>query len=277
MRNGFSFKGQHINKFGVTVKTVDRPAEPAAKEELYDSSDMDGSHDFNGNERRKYYSDRTIKVDIAVTAENLHALQKKIGKIVRCIMGEGELVFDDMPNVKWYGRVVDSVSYAPEHGGKNTILSISFKVKPFSELVFDVPDGPFLDSDVELDSEIPLDFDEYFVFKGEGTYTVTNIGNMPTKPIIGVLDCVNGITISCNDRKITVKSGGNFIIDCIHEQVYIEALDGRKSLMNKTDGLFFELAPGGNSIVITGNATVEVSYTPNYMYDANLDDTGLED
>lgn len=277
MRNGFRFKEHHANEFGVTVKTIDRPIEPSAKEELYDSSDMDGEHDFNSNERRRYYSNRVVKVEMAVTADNLNELQKKLGKIARWIMGEGELVFDDMPNVKWHGRVVDSVSYKPENGGKNTVLSISFKVKPFSELAFDVPDGPILDSDIELDSDVPLDFEEYFTFEGAGTYTVTNIGNMPTKPIIEVSDCIAGITISCNGRGITVNANDDFTIDCIHEQVYIETLEGRESLMNKTKGLFFELAAGDNTITIVGDADVEIGYTPNYMYDADLGDIGLED
>lgn len=278
MRNGFSFKGCHSSEFDVTVKTLDRPVEPTAKEQLHEPSDMDGEHDFNGSERRRYYSGRVIKVEMAVTADNLSALQKKLGKIARWIMGEGELIFDDMPNVKWYGRVVDSVSYKPENGGKNTVLSISFKVKPFSELAFDVPDGPLLDSDIELDSDIPLDFDEYFTFNGTGTYTVTNIGNVFTKPIIEVSDCINGITISCNGKTITVKTKEeDFTIDCIRQQVYIETLDGKESLMNKTEGEFFELSPGDNTIIITGDATVEVGYTPQYMYDADLEDLGLKD
>ncbi len=277
MRNGFRFKGQHASEFGVTVKTLDRPVEPTAKEQLHEPSDMDGEHDFNGSERRRYYSGRVIKVEMAVTADDLSALQKKLGKIARWIMGEGELIFDDMPNVKWQGRVVDSVSYKPENGGKNTVLSISFKVKPFSELAFDVPDGPMLDSDIELDSDIPLDFTDYFTFNGAGTYTLKNVGNVPVKPIIEVSDCVNGIAISCNGKTITVNEKEDFTIDCIRQQVYIETLDGKESLMNKTTGEFFELAAGDNTITIAGNATVEVGYTPQYMYDADLDDLGLKD
>lgn len=277
MRNGFSFKGCHSSEFAVTVKTLDRPIEPTAKEQLHEPSDMDGEHDFNGSERRRYYSNRIIKVEIAVTADDLQALQRKLGKIAKWTMGEGELIFDDMPNVKWYGRVVDSVSYKPENGGKNAVLSISFKVKPFSELNFDVPDGPILDSNIELDSDVPLDFTDYFTFEGAGTYTVTNIGNMPTKPVIEVSDCVDGITISCNGKTITVNEKEDFTIDCIRQQVYIEMLDGKESLMNKTEGDFFELVAGDNTITIAGDATVEVGYTANYMYNADLGDIGLKD
>lgn len=45
------------------------------------------------------------------------------------------------------------------------------------------------------------------------------------------------------------------------------------SLMNKTTGEFFELAPGtDNTIIIEGTATVQINYTPKYLYDVDMDD-----
>ena len=53
-----------------------------------------------------------------------------------------------MPFVKWNVRVMDSVSYTPEHDGRKAVLSVTYKAEPFSELIFDALDGPCLDTEI---------------------------------------------------------------------------------------------------------------------------------
>lgn len=271
MRNGFTFNGKHTSEFSrVTVQAKDRPVFPSVKEQVYNADEMDGEYDFSDVSGREYFNTRTFQFEFGIAADNLSDLQKKLSKLSAWFKGRGTLIFDDIPLVKWNVRIVDSVSYMPENGGKKAVLTVSYKAMPFSELVFDVIEGPCLNDEIELDSEIPLDTEEYLTFSGTGTYTnIPNVGDVHIKPVITVTGAAGTVSITCNGVSITVSASGNFVIDCEKEQVY----SGSTSLMTKTTGEFFELAPGtDNTIIIDGNATVQINYTPKFLYSTNLDE-----
>ena len=40
--------------------------------------------------------------------------------------------------------------------------------------------------------------------------------------------------------------------------------------MSSTSGTFFELAPGANVLTVSKSATIEISYEPMYLHDADL-------
>lgn len=270
MRNGFRFNGKHTNEFkGVTVRTTDRPIFPSIKESVVNTDEMNGEYDFSDVSGHEYFNTRTFRMDLMVVSDNISDLQKSLTELSRWFKGRGTLIFDDIPLVKWNARIVDSVSYKPENNGKKAVLSVSYKVKPFSEMVFDMIEGPCLDDDIELDSDIPIGIDEYFTFSGAGTYTnVPNVGDVHVKPVINVTGAKSPFTITNNGVGLTVNHSGNFVIDCEKGQVY----SGNTSLMAKTTGNFFELAPEtDNTIVITGNTTVQINYTPKFLYSADLD------
>lgn len=270
MRSGFTFNNKHTSEFtAVTVRTKDRPVFPAVKELTHSTDDMDGEYDFSDVSGHEYFNTRNFQMEFAVQANNLKDLQKKISKLSRWFKGQGTLIFDDIPFVKWNVRIVDSVSYMPEHGGTKAVLAVTYKAQPFSELIFDVLEGPCLDDDIELDSEWPLDSAEFLTFNGAGTYTnVPNVGDVHVKPIITVTGSAGTFTIGNNGSNITVKHSGSFVIDCEKEIVY----SGDKSLMENVSGTFLELVPDtDNTVTISGNGTVQINYTPQFLYDADLD------
>lgn len=270
MRTGFSFNGKHTSEFnGVAVKTKDRPVFPAVKEQVYSADDMHGEYDFTDISGHEYFNTRTFQIEFGIAADNLSELQKKLSDLSRFFKGRGKLVFDDLPLVKWNVRIVDSVSYMPENGGKKAVLTVSYKAMPFSELIFDILEGVCLDTDIPLDSNIPLDASEFLTFSGSGTYTnVPNISDIHVKPVITVTGSSGAVSISNNGKTITVVHTGDFVIDCEKEIVY----SGGKNLMDKTTGSFFELAPStDNTITIAGSGTVQINYTPQFLYNVNLD------
>lgn len=276
MRNGFTFNGKHTNEFGnVTVKTKDRPIFPAIKEAVYSAAEMNGEYDFSEVSGHEYFETRKFQVDLQVSAENLEQLQKKVSAISKWLKGRGTLIFDDIPLVKWNARVIDSISFMPQNSGKNAVLSVTYKVMPFSELIFDVVNGPCLDEDIELDTKIPLSAAEYLTFGETGTYrNVPNVSDVHVKPVITVTGASGEFVIGNNGQNITVKYTGDFVIDCEKEQVY----SGNENLMPYTNGDFFELSPGlDNTITIAGSGTVQINYTPQFLYDADLDNMNWGD
>ena len=47
--------------------------------------------------------------------------------------------------------------------------------------------------------------------------------------------------------------------------------------MTRVKGVFFELAPGANTFILSAAAKVTVSYEPKFMYDDNFDNIYLGD
>lgn len=91
---------------------------------------------------------------------------------------------------------------------------------------------------------------------------------MHVKPIITVTGATNPFTIGNNGSNITVKRSGDFVIDCEKEIVY----NGDTSVMKDVEGIFFELTPGtDNTIKIVNGGTVQINYTPQFLYDADLE------
>ncbi len=267
MRTGFTFKNKHTNDFGVTARTQSRPIRPETKSQVYETPIMDGEYDFStaNMHGREFYKDRTFKIDLQVIADNLTELQKKLSKLAAWLAGKGDLTFDDTPAVKWEAKVDDTIEYKPEHG-KNAVLSVLFKVKSFAKLVFDVFQGPRLDDDILLGSDIPLDMSEYFTFTGTGehSHTVMNIGEAAVRPVINISGVSGAVTLTCNGHTLTVP--GNCTVDCERQIVTYEDA----SLMSSVSGTFFELAPGANALEVSKTAAVAISYEPRYFHDADL-------
>ncbi len=275
MRMGFSFKGQHSNDFSVTVRTNDRPIRPEMKDTTYNPTNADGEYSFaaanpSGHE---YYNGRVFELEIGVIGKNLSDLQSRLARLSRWLMGSGVLIFDDTPLVKWNARIVEAVSYTPEHYGKEAKLVVKYKVEPFSSLVFDTIDGPCLDDELELDSDVPLDIGEYFRISGAGTNTVKNIGDMPVRPVITVSNATKTVALTVNGITLTVPKSA--VIDC--EKYIVTSSDG-ESLMNKITGDFFELMPGDNDITVVSDeaVTLEIRYEPKYIHNVDTEDMRLD-
>ena len=72
-------------------------------------------------------------------------------------------------------RVIETIDYKPENYGHKAVISVSFKVQTWAALVFDIFDGPILDSqNIKLDDEIPIGPNEYYTITTAGDSTIHN-------------------------------------------------------------------------------------------------------
>lgn len=286
MRFGFTYKGKHSSEFGITAKSKSRPILPSMKYSSFESPAMDGVYDFSASNQygHAFYNDRFFEIQIQVSAKDMRALEKKVSKIAVWLKGKGELVFDDMPFVKWQAKIVSEMGFVPEIRGSATVMTAVFRVEPFSVCFFDTADGPMLESVIELDTNLPVDVPEQFTWSfagAEGQYEsvsktirVVNVGDVEVLPVIRINGQVKNIGIVCGSQILAVDtSGSGFVIDC--KRHIITDADG-VSVMTKAAGNFPEIGIGVSeirlSMSVKGVAEVRVEYTPRFVYDCDFDD-----
>lgn len=273
MRNGFTFNGRHSSEFEVTVKTKSRPLRPSVKEINIDMPCRDGVYDFSEANPygREFFNERIFIMVISVYADNLNKMQNKLSAISLWLTGKGELIFDDIPLVKWYGRIFDEIMYMPEHNGRKTVIEVSFRAEPFGFGVFDT-DGPTLGTEIELDTNIPMQISDFmsFTVKGKGDLNVINFGDRPIRPVIEITGQARGIVLGMGDKSLSFNADGDVSVD--FEKQNVTGENGSIKVL----GDFFEF-PAGNSVLHiensnTSNLTVQLSYVPQFMYSVHFDD-----
>ena len=279
MRSGFKFKDKHSSFFGVTVKTKSRPIRPEAKVYTLDIPCRDGAYDFSEANQagREYFYDRTFVITISVCADNIHTLQDRLSQLSSWLMGSGELIFDDMPNTVWYGRISDEIIYMPNHGGSSATFEVSMRVRPFGKCIFGT-EGPVLDIEMMIDNTIPLALDEtmHYVVSGSGTIAVRNFGERPLRPCIHIQGA-NAVILKLDGKTLSFESKGECIVDFEKQSVIAAGNNVEVS------GEFFEFMPGKNLLYFensgSGAVTIDVSYTPEFNYGVNLEaiDWGEDD
>lgn len=277
MKTGFTFKGKHSDDFGAVVKTVSRPITPEMKAKTYESDVMDGNHDFSCANAygREFYRNRIFTVSVQVSGDELSDIIRKVSRISAWLMGKGELIFDDTPLVRWNARVVNTIDYVPERRGKKAVLSVSFEVAPFAECLFRVADGPILDSDICLDTDMSIDIPSQFYFQPhEENVTVYNMGEWYARPVFTYVsnEAISELGIECNGKTLLIsgipeeRQAVKIVIDFENYTV----TDDVGNLLNFVSGDFFELAPGGNEVNHICNASeysLNVDYRAKYMFD----------
>lgn len=271
MRNGFKFKDRHSSFFGVTVRTKSRPIRPEAKIYTIDMPCRDGAYDFSESNStgREYFYDRTFVITMSVCADNLNLLQDKLSQLSSWLMGSGGLIFDDMPNTVWYGRISDEIIYMPNHGGKSASLEISMRVRPFGKCIFGT-EGPVLDINMTLDNKIPIALDEtvHYTVTGSGNVKVHNFGERPIRPCIHIQDA-GAVILTLNGKTLSFESKGDCNVDFEKQSVTASGANVDVS------GEFFEFMPGANIVHFENSGsdevTIDVSYTPEFNYAVNLE------
>nr|DAZ12939.1 MAG TPA: distal tail protein [Caudoviricetes sp.] len=279
MRAGFSFNGKHSSVFGIDFKTKNRPMDAEMKTYTEDTTLSDGELDFSESNpyHRAFYKDRIIDITLYITSVDLRELQKKLSRVATWLRGSGELIFDDMPYIIWDAKITGQISYAPKIQGRVAEIDVSFRVRPMARCIFDT-EGPSLDDEISLDENLPIGMDEYFTSSFTGakhTMNVLNVGTWHVRPVI-TLECASGIndtTLSINGNTLGFIGNGSTTIeiDCQKQLVTGE----NNNLIGSVTGTFFELKPGDNELTIIRNGTneftVEVSYTPYFVYDTEFD------
>ena len=127
MRNGFYFKNKHSNDFEWLYKRSHVRLNRKWKYRHNDSPYIDGEYDFSTANayNREFYKNRVFKMNLQISAADMSELNSKITKITTWLMGRGELIFDDTPNVKWNASVIETIDYNP----KTTATKRSFRCR----------------------------------------------------------------------------------------------------------------------------------------------------
>ena len=268
----FKFKDIHSDYFGIMTKTKNRPILPAQKNVTVSVQNSDSQYDFSSANayNRPFYEDRIFEMEILVQADTIQNLQNKLSSVAMWLMGSGELVFDDMPYVKWQAKVLNGIDFAPKIYGREAVVSVQFRVKPWSESIFDSDDleNIVLGTDIPLKSDIWLDPSTYFNFalsKGSNTITVINLGTYYARPVFEFVGSCGSLTIVCGDK--TLEYSKAFEKLSVDTQKQCFTVSGE--MMNKySSGEFFELKSGANKLKITAGSDVNmrVVYTPKFIY-----------
>jgi predicted phage tail component-like protein len=291
MRNGFTYKNQHSSDFGIVAKTKSRPILPEMKSYTFESPITDGIYDFSeANEYgRAFYNDRFFEIQLQVSADNLRSLEKKVSRIAKWLKGSGELVFDDMPNVKWRARVISEMGFVPELYGKKAVLTVVFRVEPFSYCFFDTIDGVTIDAQIPLEENLPINIEETMTVElvgGDSAYksasadlTVVNIGDVAVRPIIRISGSVKNISLSCGGKTLSVNASAEGMLVDLDKQTVTD-LDG-ESLMTSVSGEFFEIGEDNDEIAVSmyvkGTAQTAAEYVPQFVYDFDLENVDWGD
>lgn len=273
MRNGFTFNNRHSSEFGVTVKTKSRPIIPSAKSFSVNLPYRDGEYDFSeaNPQGRTHYNNRVFNITIGVTADNLHELQNKIGKLSKWLCGKGDLIFDDIPLIVWRGKIADEIIYMPEHGGKSAAIDVAFSAEPFGKNLFGT-EGPRLGDPVPLDSDIPLSMGEFYThtITGSGEINIVNFGDRPARPVLLAEGNVKNMTLSLGEKTLSFTASASVTID------FDKQLVTDKNGTVRVSGEFFEFGVGANKLTVTNSNSSEIKisavYVPEFMYTADYKD-----
>lgn len=276
MFTGFTYKGIHTSKYGIISKTKNRPILPAQKTATVAIQNADSQYDFSSSNAygRPFYEDRIFEMELLVEEKSITELQNKLSSVAIWLMGNGKLVFDDMPYVVWNANVLNGVDFAPKIYGLQAIVSVQFRVKPWSESIYSSEDieNITLAEAITLDSGIRIGTDNYFNFEltsGSNTITVENIGTYYARPALEFTGQSDSLIITAGDKNLTYNQAfTNLCVDL--EQQYFKSGD---ALVNKySSGEFFELVSGDNviEITVTDAVSMKVVYTPNFIYNNPL-------
>lgn len=271
MKKGFTFKNRHSSEFGVVVKTRSRRLLPGVKSYFYSTPLMDGSYDFTEANimGREFYNDRTFELSLQITADCLDELEKKNAHAAIWLRGSGDLIFDSAASVKWRGRFISDLAFAPERRGKSAVISAVFQSEPIGMATFTTGKGIYLGDAVALDSDIPLDMSSYFekqLTHGENTVDFINLGDFYVRPVLK-FDNGSNITVTYGDSKIILEGlTSGAVIDL--EKCNITDNSGN-CILSKMQGNFFELPPGRSTLEIYADApcALTIDYAPRTIYD----------
>lgn len=272
MKNGFTFKNKHSSEFGATVKTRSRRLLPDVKSYFYSAPLMDGSYDFTAVNPmgREFYNDRIFELSLQITADCLDELEHKTARLAAWLRGSGDIIFDSAAGVKWMGRFISDMSFAPERRGKSAVVSSIFQSEPIGRASFTTGEGICLGDAVRLDSDIPLDMSAYFekqLTHGENTVDFINLGDFYVRPALEFGSGAQNITVTYGGSKIMLEGlTDGAVIDL--EKCNVTDNSGN-SILSKMQGSFFELPPGRNalSVYVSAPCALTIDYAPRTIYD----------
>ena len=288
MMYGITYRGRHSREFGLVVKTRTRPAAPPVRVVEETIPYRDGSLDYSGQAGRLFYDDKILELDFTAPGRELSETNRLVAAVVSWLAGGwDELVFDDMPQVKWIAKPIELSDITLSLYRVGT-FTVQFRCRPFNRLMWGSLGLP-LDSGVPLDSDISLDFGAENVHDmpntGSYTFSHTNVGDVAARPklvITGDTDTgAHTIAIRIGEAALTLAttsarrlSGGRSLtVDCQECAVFWDDGSDATGLLasDPVSGIFPEfpeIPPGACEIAVTTAITgrLQVDYEDLYYF-----------
>lgn len=272
MRAGITYRNKHSSEFCTIVKTVGRPIIAPVRQKDEEVPNRDGNIDCSESGGRLFYDDKVLELEFLLVTPNDVELHKQATRFINWISGGySELIFDDMPYTAWIAKPADLDKLAIELY-KNSKIKIQFRCRPFNKFLFD-SDGIPLDSDVVLDSDIPIglgDENEIEFSAGSSSHTLDYLGSAPVRPILHVSlePTVQQFIMTANGVTLTITPINSSVIDRVY---IIDCENG--DMPEEVIGDFCEISPEENTINIQsigGAGNVFFEYRHNFIYGEDI-------
>jgi len=128
MYYGLTFKGRHSYKeFKLVMRSDDRSLLPPSKVSQVDISFIDGRYDLR---REPVYDNRLITVKFSYIDMDLVNIQQRKRLIAGWLSGQGQLIFDDEPNIFYNAKIYEGISLSQYFGRSS--FDIAFECEPFA-------------------------------------------------------------------------------------------------------------------------------------------------
>ena len=232
---GFTFRGKHTSEFrGLVVKTVNNPLMPPRRVQKVNVMGRDGEYLFEDG-----YINKNLEFRCSLAKGTISERRQIARDIASWLSASGDLVLDN-ENDKTYKvvKTVSDVSLAVEQAWDE--FSIIFEAEPF-----------------QYGGLKTMSFDN------PTSVTISNAGTYEAETIIGVIGTGN-VTITCGTQSFTLTGMTEKLnVDSKRMLVYTDALANE---ISKHSGEFIRLAPGNNTIAVTGSVSnMTVKFNDTYI------------
>lgn len=221
---GFTFRGKHTRDFvGLIVKTVNNPLLPSKRVNRVNVMGRDGAYIFEDG-----YDNKLLEFKCMIAKGTIKERRIRARDIALWLSGTGDLILD-YESDKTY-KVVKSVS--------DISLIIEQVVDEFS-IIFEVE---------------PFQYGSFKTFSVDNptSVVITNNGNTEADTLISVTG-TGDVTITCETQSFTLKGTTEKLnLDSKRILVYTDTLI---NVISKHDGDFIKLAPGTNTLNVTGSVS----------------------
>jgi phage-related protein len=310
----FVFKGRKASEFGLYVKSKQRPIMPETRQRYVEIMGRDGSYDYSANE----LEDRVIEVECSFVAKNVGDLRYKMREIAQWLyspqpdangnqnwdnVGEkGRLIFDDEPDVYYFGKVANKVDFEQtfvvgeftlvfrcdpyaisvenvfgSYDGTNSgVVFYKDRVKDsltYGQLVEDTAKSAYYTTILNRDI-YPNDVFNFSNISTTLICDVNNFGTMPVAPLLRLNNFLGDeITFECNGKSLTLDTSA--WDDPDRYEIDLENFIATKgigtsaiNILSRVSGDFFKLNPGFNGIKVVGTwsqGSLVVNYRARFL------------
>lgn len=267
MQYGFTFNNIHSSEIGLTVRTKNKPIIPTPKRVTSSISTRDGVLDYSLSNPYGHilFEEREISVECSFIKKSLEEIRRTARAIaVWLAYPEGQLVFDDEPDVYYIARVSNRLDLDQQLFRGS--FRIVFSCQPYAR--------SFFKSGIVASYGEGLSYDGTIIYGGLNSFYITKAKTVSVKnegvyvkPTIKIEGSFDKISIVCNNKTLLCDSplkNETLIIDC---EKMTAVKNNVTNALTTISGNFIELKNGNNSVKFSGsNLDCTVTFEFNYLY-----------